>query len=107
MTTPIGAGPRLFITSTTAPVKSESCSSGRATNRIAVRPFGSSADVGHDVHNSSSAHSTPDIRHRRRKPLLTGDTFRVITSDRSVFARCYALTVAAGGGPHDRRAAEL
>src|SRR5438552_14166358 len=49
MMTPAGAGPMLFITSTTESLKLESASSARATRRIVVKGFVSSADVGHEI----------------------------------------------------------
>ena len=48
MMMPAGAGPMLFITSTTEPLKLGSGSSGRATRRIVVIGFALSAEVGHD-----------------------------------------------------------
>jgi hypothetical protein len=55
MMTPAGAGPMLFITSTTESLKLGSGSSARATRRIVVKDFGlSAADIGHDMASTSS-----------------------------------------------------
>jgi hypothetical protein len=49
MITPAGAGPMLFITSTTESLKLGSRSSARATRRIVFKGFALSADVGHEI----------------------------------------------------------
>src|ERR1700722_18459290 len=93
MMMPTGAGPRLFITSTTESAKWESGSSSRALRRIAVRGFASVADVGHDEPDRSRrAPSAPATQRCRQKPLLTDDTrLRVTTLRRTSFGGYYPV----------------
>jgi hypothetical protein len=90
-TMPTGAGPRLFITSTTEFAKSSSGKSALPTMRIAVRCPESSAEIGDDAPNSSrSAQSVPAMPRCSQKRIFAGDaTF--ITRHQGAFARCYAL----------------
>jgi hypothetical protein len=67
---PTGAGPMLFITSTTESLKLASGSSVRATRRRVVRGFALSPNVAHGIPNSSrnaqSVRATSRKRARRR-----------------------------------------
>src|SRR5262252_1504174 len=63
MMRPAGAGAMLFITSTTESLKLESGSSARATSRMAVTDFASSANAAHDI---------PNARRSKHRVRVTG-----------------------------------
>src|SRR5215831_772145 len=102
--TPIGAGPRLFITSTTESAKSESGSSARAVSRIAVTRLLSAADVGHDIPNRSSTIQIAPARSARSwKALFTDDTASVRSPGSQALTR--SLRRGAGARAEERLAA--